>query len=65
MQERIAPVHKEVVAAFGARGVKVALDLLGYTGGAPRAPLQPLTAKERAQVARSLQEAGILSAEEG
>ncbi len=60
VQERIAPVHKEVVGAFGARGVKVALDLLGYAGGAPRAPLPPLTAKERAQVARSLQEAGLL-----
>ncbi len=63
VQERIAPVHKEVVAAFGARGVKVALDLLGYAGGAPRAPLPPLTPKERAQVARTLQEAGLLAEE--
>lgn len=61
LQERIAPVHKKVVGAFGARGVKVALDLLGYAGGAPRAPLQPLTPKERTQVARSLQEAALLS----
>ncbi len=63
VQERIAPVHREVVAAFGARGVKVALDALGYTGGAPRPPLQPLTAKERAQVLRSLQQAGLLAEE--
>ena len=60
LQERIAPVHRDVVAAFGARGVKVALDLLGYAGGAPRAPLVPLATKERAQVARALQDAGLL-----
>lgn len=60
IQERIAPVHKDVVAAFGARGVKAALDLLGYAGGAPRPPLVPLTDKERAQVARALQDAGLL-----
>lgn len=60
IQERIAPVHKDVVAAFGARGVKVALDLLGYAGGAPRPPLVPLGEKERAQVARALQDAGLL-----
>ena len=60
IQERLAPVHKDVVAAFGARGVKLALDLLGYTGGAPRPPLVPLSQKERAQVVRSLQDAGLL-----
>lgn len=61
VQERIAPVHRDVVGAFGARGVKEALDLLGYAGGAPRAPLAPLTAKEKAQVARALQDAGLLA----
>lgn len=60
LQERIAPVHREVVAAFGARGVKVALDALGYAGGAPRPPLQPLSARERTQVLGTLQHAGLL-----
>ena len=59
IQERIAPVHRDVVAAFGARGVKAALDLLGYAGGAPRPPLPPLSEKERAQVVRALQDAGL------
>ncbi len=63
IQERIAPVHKDVVAAFGARGVKVALDVLGYAGGAPRAPLVPLNEKERAQVVRALRDAGLLKDE--
>src|SRR5438105_1853433 len=61
IQERLTPVHNEIVKAFGARGVKVALDLLGYTGGPPRSPLAPLSEKERAGVARVLQEAGLLT----
>jgi dihydrodipicolinate synthase/N-acetylneuraminate lyase len=50
----------EIVAAFGAVGVKAALDLLGWAGGAPRAPLRALGEKDRRQVARVMQEAGIL-----
>lgn len=60
IQEAIATVHREVVARFGARGVKAALDMIGYTGGPPRPPLVPLTEKETGQVARVLQEAGLL-----
>ncbi|HET9984020.1 MAG TPA: dihydrodipicolinate synthase family protein [Longimicrobiales bacterium] len=60
LQERIAPVHREVVAPFGAQGLKAALELIGYVGGPPRAPLKPLGEKERAQVARVMQDAGLL-----
>jgi 4-hydroxy-2-oxoglutarate aldolase len=41
MQERIAPVHEQIVAGMGVPGVKAALDLLGLHGGAPRPPLLP------------------------
>jgi 4-hydroxy-2-oxoglutarate aldolase len=60
IQSRLTPLHKEIVAAFGAVGVKAALDLLGWAGGAPRAPLKGLSEKDRQQVARVMQEAGIL-----
>lgn len=60
LQERIAPVHREVVARLGVPGVKAALDLLGYAGGAPRPPLKPLRERERAIVARILREAGLI-----
>ncbi len=60
IQETIAPVHREVVARFGARGVKAGLDLIGYTGGPPRPPLTSLSEKETAHVARVMQEAGLL-----
>jgi 4-hydroxy-2-oxoglutarate aldolase len=61
IQQRLIPVHKEIVAAYGAIGTKAALDLVGYTGGAPRAPLKPLADKDRKRVAQVLQEAGLLS----
>jgi 4-hydroxy-2-oxoglutarate aldolase len=60
IQGRLTPLHKEIVVPFGGAGVKVALDLLGLAGGAPRPPLEPLGEKERRAVARVMQEAGLL-----
>ena len=61
IQQRLIPVHKEIVGAHGPIGTKAALDLVGYRGGPPRPPLQPLTAKERRRVEQVLHEAGLLS----
>jgi len=60
LQERLTPLHKEIVAPFGGVGCKAALDLMGWAGGAPRAPLRALGDRERQQVARVMQEAGLL-----
>jgi 4-hydroxy-2-oxoglutarate aldolase len=60
LQEKIAPLHKEIVAAHGAVGCKAALDLIGWAGGPPRPPLRGLADKERNHLARVMQEAGIL-----
>jgi 4-hydroxy-2-oxoglutarate aldolase len=60
VQGRLTPIHKEIVAPYGAVGVKAALDLLGYVGGPPRAPLRALGEKDRKVVARVMQEAGLL-----
>lgn len=60
VQGRLTPLHREVVAAHGAAGCKAALDLMGWSGGPPRAPLRALADRERQQMARVMQEAGIL-----
>lgn len=60
IQERLVPVHREIVAAFGPVGTKAALDLLGYVGGKPRAPLRALSEKDRKKVEQVMQEAGLL-----
>lgn len=53
-QEALAPLAREIVATLGVPGVKAALDELGLAGGAPRLPLLPLGAAERARVRQAL-----------
>jgi 4-hydroxy-2-oxoglutarate aldolase len=60
IQGRLTPLHKEIVATYGAVGIKAALDHMGWAGGPPRAPLRPLGDRDRQQVARVMQEAGIM-----
>lgn len=60
LQERLAPAHRQIVGAFGARGVKAGLDLKGWHGGPPRLPLTPLGEKDRGTVARVMQEARLI-----
>lgn len=59
LQERVAPLHKAVVAEMSVPGVKAALDELGLHGGALRPPLKPLREKDRARVREALAAAGI------
>jgi dihydrodipicolinate synthase/N-acetylneuraminate lyase len=43
LQRRITPLAKSVTTTFGVPGLKAAMDLAGYVGGAPRRPLAPAT----------------------
>ncbi|MGC1403265.1 MAG: dihydrodipicolinate synthase family protein [Thermodesulfobacteriota bacterium] len=40
LQNRLTPIAKAVTATYGIGGLKVAMDLRGYFGGEPRAPLK-------------------------
>ncbi len=60
LQERVGPVHKEVVAGLGVPGVKAGLDLLGMEGGEPRPPLRPVDDAGRGRVESALRAAGRL-----
>ncbi len=60
LQQRIGPLHQDLVAGVGVGGVKAALDFLGYQGGDPRPPLRPLAANRRAEVRKILVRAGLL-----
>ncbi|MBA2306043.1 MAG: dihydrodipicolinate synthase family protein [Acidobacteria bacterium] len=44
LQRRLAPLARAIGPTFGVPGLKAALDLLGFRGGAPRAPLRPAPA---------------------
>lgn len=59
LQLRLLPANAAVTSRFGVPGLKVAMDMVGYYGGPPRSPLQPLAQEARAQVAQALIDAGI------
>lgn len=61
IQERIAPVHQNIVAQMGVPGVKAALDLLGLRGGDPRPPLARAPDSRVAEIRGILESAELLS----
>ena len=61
LQARIAPVHQKIVGGMGVPGVKAALDMLGYSGGAPRPPLHSPSDDRMEMIRGILDEADLLS----
>jgi 4-hydroxy-2-oxoglutarate aldolase len=54
LQSKLTPLAAAVTTKFGIGGLKAALDLAGYHGGAVRAPLRAPDANARAEIARLL-----------
>jgi len=61
-QERIAPVHTQIVGGMGVPGVKAALDQLGLHGGKPRPPLVAPGEDRLEEIGKILAAAGLLEA---
>ena len=59
MHKRLIGLAQSIALPYGVAGIKAALDMCGYAGGLPRAPLAPLAAAERKQVAAALKELRI------
>ncbi len=57
LQAKLSPLAAAVTTRFGIGGLKAALDLNGYKGGAVRAPLQSPDETARTEIARLLEEA--------
>jgi 4-hydroxy-2-oxoglutarate aldolase len=64
-QEILGPLHRDIVAALGIPGVKVAMDLADLHGGPVRAPLEDLTPKDRQRVSDLLRQAGAAAVPAG
>jgi 4-hydroxy-2-oxoglutarate aldolase len=54
LQRQLLPLARSVGSAHGVAGLKAALDLLGYVGGAPRSPLCPVAADTRERIRSQL-----------
>ncbi|MEW6195733.1 MAG: dihydrodipicolinate synthase family protein [Bacteroidota bacterium] len=59
LQQRMIPVNKAVTAKYGVAGLKTAMDMFGYFGGEPRAPLTPLNEMDRVNLENILIGAGL------
>lgn len=60
LQQKLIPVNNAITANYGISGLKAAMDLLGYYGGAPRLPLLPLKNSEVSIIERILREAELM-----
>lgn len=54
LQQRLLPASRLIASEGGPAGVKCAMDLRGFQGGAPRLPLQPASAGQREEIAECL-----------
>ena len=59
MQRRLTPLARAVTVRYGIGGLKAALDLLGFSGGAVRAPLQAASPEAGRTIAQLLEEARV------
>jgi 4-hydroxy-2-oxoglutarate aldolase len=60
LQLKMIPVNKAITATYGVPGLKAAMDMLGYFGGAPRPPLLPSSDKEKSEIRKILIDAELL-----
>ncbi len=60
LKDRIEALNKKISGSFGVAGVKAAMDLAGFSGGTPRAPLSGLTSEEKAGLSVSLEESALM-----
>jgi len=60
IQMRLITLNERVVNTYGVPGIKCAMDLLGYFGGHPRPPLQPVAQEIKDSIGQLLKDAGLL-----
>ena len=56
LQERLTPLARAVTKTYGIGGLKAALDMVGYVGGAVRAPLTAPNTEARAEIETLIRE---------
>jgi 4-hydroxy-2-oxoglutarate aldolase len=61
LQRRLTPLAHLVTTTYGVPGLKAALDMVGFAGGEPRAPLTPAPAEAVSAIRAQLQQLGALA----
>jgi 4-hydroxy-2-oxoglutarate aldolase len=62
LQRKLTPMARLVTTVHGVPGLKAAMDLVGYEGGEPRAPLMPCGDEAVAQIRRELANLNVAAA---
>ena len=60
IQMRLITLNERVVNTYGVPGIKCAMDLLGYFGGHPRPPLEPVPQEIKNSIGHLLKDASLL-----
>jgi 4-hydroxy-2-oxoglutarate aldolase len=61
LQRELLPLARSVGGLYGVPGLKAALDLMGYVGGAPRPPLRSVSTKISELISEQLGALGVIS----
>lgn len=59
LQNRLAPLSYIVTAGLGVPALKTAMDILGFAGGFPRAPLSPVISSDREKIKAVIRKTGL------
>ena len=59
LQNRISPLSQTVTAVLSVPGLKAAMDILGFAGGFPRAPLSPVSDSDRERIRTVIRNTGL------
>lgn len=60
LQNKMIPVNRAVTSKYGVAGLKAAMDILGYDGGNPRMPLEPLNEAQIIELKVILRKASLI-----
>lgn len=61
LYRRLLKLNRSISGTYGVAGVKVAMELNGFFGGDPRLPLLPLDQMQKKNLAKAVEESGVLS----
>lgn len=59
LQSRIAPLSQIVTAGLSVPGLKAAMEIIGFAGCFPRAPLSPVSSSEKEKIKAVIRETGL------
>ena len=60
LQNKMIPVNRAITSKYGVAGLKAAMDILGYDGGNPRMPLEPLNEAQIIELKVILRKASLI-----